>query len=165
MAEHTKAIRFGIMGCAKAARKVSRAITMSPNSTLYAIASRSLEKAQQFATENGYSDQQVVIYGSYSELLDDPLVDAVYMPLPTSLHLEWAVLAAQKKKHLLLEKPTALDATQLQQILEACRSNGVQFMDGSMWYHHPRTAKMKELLSDSKLFGQVKSVSKNAWDC
>ncbi|KAL1814348.1 hypothetical protein ACET3Z_016922 [Daucus carota] len=158
MAEHTKAIRFGIMGCAKAATKVSRAIKMSPNSTLYAIASRSLEKAQQFATENGYSDQQVVIYGSYSELLDDPLVDAVYMPLPTSLHLEWAVLAAEKKKHLLLEKPTALDATQLDRILEACRSNGVQFMDGSMWYHHPRTAKMKELLSDSKLFGQVKSI-------
>lgn len=159
MAQDTEPIRFGIMGCADIARKVSRAITMSPNSTLYAIASRSVEKAKQFAIKNGYSDKEVIIYGSYSELLDDPLVDAVYMPLPTSLHLEWAVLAAEKRKHLLLEKPTALNITELDRILEACRSNNVQFMDGSMWYHHPRTAKIKEMLSDSKLFGQVKSVS------
>lgn len=159
MAQDTKPIRFGIMGCAEIARKVSRAITMSPNSTLYAIASRSMEKAKQFTIKNGYSDEEVMIYGSYSELLDDPLVDAVYMPLPTSLHLEWAVLAAEKKKHVLLEKPTALNVTELDRILEACRSNSVQFMDGSMWYHHPRTAKIKEMLSDSKMFGQVKSVS------
>ncbi|KAL8155797.1 putative oxidoreductase At4g09670 [Apium graveolens] len=158
MAEATKPIRFGIMGCAEIARKVSRAITMSPNSTLYAIASRSLEKAKQFAIKNGYSDEEVMIYGSYIELLDDPSVDAVYMPLPTSLHLEWAVLAAEKKKHLLLEKPTALNVIELDRILEACRSNGVQFMDGSMWYHHPRTAKIKEMLSDSELFGQVKTI-------
>ncbi|KAA8547676.1 hypothetical protein F0562_004105 [Nyssa sinensis] len=150
-------IRFGIIGCAEIARKVSRAIHKAPNSTLYAVASRSIEKAKQFAVKNGLSET-VKIYGSYDELLDDPCVDAVYMPLPTSLHRHWGVLAAQKKKHLLLEKPTALDLDELDMILEACESNGVQFMDGSMWYHHPRTAKMKELLSDSQLFGQPKSI-------
>lgn len=156
--DHHNPIRFGIMGCAEIAKKVSRAITLSPNSTLYAIASRSQEKAKQFVTNNSFP-QEVVIYGSYGELLNDPCVDAVYMPIPTSLHLKWAVLAAQKKKHLLLEKPTAVDVVQLDQILEACQSNGVQFMDGSMWYHHPRTAKVKELLSNSELFGQIRSVS------
>lgn len=80
------------------------------------------------------------------------------MPLPTSLHRRWAILAAEKKKHILLEKPTALDVEELDQILDACESNGVQFMDGSMWLHHPRTAKMKEIISDPKLFGHVNYV-------
>ncbi|KAL2902512.1 hypothetical protein RDABS01_027594 [Bienertia sinuspersici] len=88
-------------------------------------------------------------------LIDDPLIDVVYMPLPTSLHVEWAVLAASKKKHVLLEKPTALDSTQLQQILDACEANNVQFMDGTMWYHHPRTDKIKHVISDSPNFGTI----------
>ncbi|OVA19160.1 Oxidoreductase [Macleaya cordata] len=152
-----KQIRFGIIGCAQIARKVSRAINLAVNSTLYAIGSRSIEKAKKFAIENGLSDS-VKIYGSYDEVLDDPYVDAVCMPLPTSLHVQWAVSAAKKKKHLLLEKPTALDTADLDQILEACKSNGVQFMDGTMWVHHPRTAKIKEMLSDNELFGKLKSI-------
>lgn len=150
-------VRFGILGCAEIARKLCRAIDLSPNSILHAISSRSIEKAKEFSIKNSLSDL-VKVYGSYEDVLDDPFVDAVYLPLPTSLHLKWAVLAAQKKKHVLLEKPTALDVGELDRILEACKSNGVQFMDGSMWYHHPRTARMKELLSDQKLFGQVKTV-------
>ncbi|KAK9950995.1 hypothetical protein M0R45_006457 [Rubus argutus] len=153
MSENPK-IRFGIIGCANIARKVARAINLAPNSTLYAIGSRSMEKAHKFAANNGLPET-VKIYGSYDQVLDDPCVDAVYMPLPTSLHLHWAVLAAHKKKHLLLEKPVALDVAQLDHILEACESNGVQFMTGTMWLHHPRTAKLKDLISDSKLFGSI----------
>ncbi|KAK6130629.1 hypothetical protein DH2020_035604 [Rehmannia glutinosa] len=150
-------INFGILGCAFIAGKVSRAITLSPNSTLYAIGSRSYEKAAKFAKENGFPDSAKV-YGSYDAVLDDPEVDAVYVPLPTSLHIKWAVLAARKKKHLLLEKPVALNVGELDVILEACESNGVQIMDATMWMHHPRTAKMKEFLLDSSLFGELKSV-------
>ncbi|KAF9625293.1 hypothetical protein IFM89_020879 [Coptis chinensis] len=149
-------IKFGILGCAQIARKVSRAIHLSPNSTLYAIGSRSIEKANKFAADNGFPET-VKIYGSYNEVLNDPDVDAVYMPLPTTLHVHWGVLAAEKKKHLLLEKPTALSVADLDLILEACRANGVQFMDGSMWLHHPRTAKMKDMLRDTQLFGQLNS--------
>ncbi|XP_057537011.1 uncharacterized oxidoreductase At4g09670-like [Amaranthus tricolor] len=152
-------VRFGIMGCARIARKICRAIKLAPNATLHAIASRSLQKAEAFATKNGLNEAiSVKIYGTYIELLDDPDVDAVYMPLPTSLHVEWAVLAAFKKKHLLLEKPTALDSAQLDQILKACDINGVQFMDGTMWYHHPRTAKIHQIISDSTIFGHICSV-------
>ncbi|RZC57557.1 hypothetical protein C5167_004860, partial [Papaver somniferum] len=143
--------------CAQIARKVSRAIGLSNNSTVYAIGSRSFEKAKKFALDNKLPDS-VKIYGSYDEVLDDPNVDAVYMPLPTSLHVRWAILAATKKKHLLLEKPTALNTSELDQILEACRLNGVQFMDGTMWLHHPRSPKIKELLADTKLFGKLKSI-------
>lgn len=132
-------------------------MSLTPNATLYAVGSRSLAKAEEFAALVGLSGA-VKTYGSYDQVLDDPCVDAVYLPLPTSLHVHWAVVAASKKKHLLLEKPTALDAAELDRILEACRSNGVQFMDGSMWLHHPRTRKMKDLLSDERVFGQINYV-------
>ncbi|KAL3504626.1 hypothetical protein ACH5RR_034467 [Cinchona calisaya] len=150
-------VRFGILGCANIARKVSRAILLAPNSTITAIGSRSLEKATSFAKENGFP-ASAKVFGSYDAVLDDPEVDAVYIPLPTSLHLSWAVLAAQKKKHVLLEKPVALNVKELDVILEACESSGVQFMDATMWAHHPRTAKMKEYLSGSASFGQLKAV-------
>lgn len=150
-------LRFGILGCANIARKVSRAMILSPNSTIVAIGSRSLEKAVEFAKENGFP-ASAKAYGSYDAVLDDPEVEAVYIPLPTSLHLKWAVLAAQKKKHLLLDKPVALNVKELDLILEACESSGVQFMDATMWMHHPRTVKMKEFLSDPQRFGLLKAV-------
>ncbi|KZV57845.1 hypothetical protein F511_03414 [Dorcoceras hygrometricum] len=153
----TLPIKIGILGCADIARKVSRAITLSPNSILYAIGSRSSQKASKFALENDFPDS-TKIYGSYDAVLDDPEVDAVYIPLPTSLHVDWAVLAARKKKHLLLEKPVALNVKELDLIVEACESAGVQIMDGTMWMHNPRTFKMKEFVSDSSLFGELKSV-------
>lgn len=153
-------IRFGIVGCADIARKLARAISLAPGATLYAIGSRSIEKAEKFAALIGRSGSTPFkLYGSYDQVLDDPCVDVVYLPLPTSLHAHWAVVAASKKKHLLLEKPTALDVAELDRILDACRSNGVQFMDGTMWLHHPRTLKMKNLLSDSQSFGQINFVS------
>ncbi|KAA8522556.1 hypothetical protein F0562_013083 [Nyssa sinensis] len=151
-------VRFGILGCANIARKVSRAILIAPNSTISAIGSRSLEKASKFASDNGFP-ASAKVYGSYDAVLDDPDVDAAYVPLPTSLHLKWAILAAEKKKHVLLEKPVALNVSELDAILQACESNGVQFMDATMWMHHPRTAKMREFLSDGNRFGKLKSIN------
>ncbi|XP_059656566.1 uncharacterized oxidoreductase At4g09670-like [Cornus florida] len=156
MAETT--VRFGILGCANIARKVSRAITLAPNATIWAIDSRSIEKASRFASENDVP-ASAKLYGSYEVVLDDPEVDVVYVPLPTSLHVSWAVLAAEKKKHVLLEKPVALHLTELDTILEACEANGVQFMDATMWmHHHPRTAKMTEFISDKLQIGKLKSL-------
>ncbi|EXB57406.1 putative oxidoreductase [Morus notabilis] len=150
-------IRTGILGCAEIARKLSRAISLSPNAALSAVASRSIDKAKAFAEANGFPPH-AKIYGSYESLLDDPDIDAVYVPLPTSLHLHWAVLAAKKNKHLLLEKPVALNVSEFDVILEAVESSGVQLMDGTMWMHHPRTLTMKDFLSDADHFGQLKTV-------
>ncbi|GER55477.1 trans-1 2-dihydrobenzene-1 2-diol dehydrogenase [Striga asiatica] len=158
MAEaETSLVRFGIVGCANIARKVSRAILLSPNSTIVAVGSRSQEKATAFAKDNGFPPWART-YGSYDAVLDDPAVDAVYIPLPTSLHLRWAVLAARKKKHVLLEKPVALNVGELDKILAACESSGVQYMDATMWMHHPRTAEMKAFINDSQRFGRLKAV-------
>ncbi|CAI0385098.1 unnamed protein product [Linum tenue] len=150
-------IRFGIMGCADIARKVSRAINLAPNARIAAVASRSLEKAAAFARANNLPPD-TKIHGSYESLLDDPDIDVVYLPLPTTLHLKWATLAAQKKKHVLLEKPVAVTVAELDQILAACVANGVQFMDGTMWVHHPRTAKMREFLDDKHRFGELRTI-------
>ncbi|KAK9165696.1 hypothetical protein Scep_000887 [Stephania cephalantha] len=151
-------IRFGILGCASIARKVSRAISLSTNATVFAIGSRSVEKAQKYVSANAFIPPSVKIYGSYEAVLDDPEVDAVYVPLPTSLHLQWAVLAAEKSKHVLLEKPVALNAAEFDRIVSACEANGVQFMDGTMWMHHPRTALMREFIADPVRFGSPKSI-------
>ncbi|KAL3655212.1 hypothetical protein CASFOL_000998 [Castilleja foliolosa] len=157
MAADPQKVRFGIIGCANIARKVSRAILLSPNSTIVAVGSRSLEKAVAFAKDNNFP-KSAKSYGSYDAVLDDSEVDAVYLPLPTSLHLRWAVLAARKKKHVLLEKPVALNVVELDEILAACESSGVQYMDATMWMHHPRTAEMKVFISDPQRFGQLKAV-------
>ena len=151
-------VSFGIVGCANIARKVSRAILLSPNSTIVAVGSRSAAKAAAFAAENGFP-AAAKAYGSYDAVLDDPDVDAVYFPLPTSLHRRWAVAAAQKRKHVLLEKPVALNAAELDEILAACESGGVQYMDATMWVHHPRTAEMEAFLADQQRFGRLKAVS------
>eukprot|EP00250_Pteridium_aquilinum_P020907 c24987_g2_i1 orf=188-583(+) len=125
-------VRFGILGCAEIARKMSRAILMTQGVSLYAIGSRSIEKAQGFAKDNGFPSG-AKIYGSYESVLDDEAVDAVYIPLPTSLHLEWALKAIAKKKHVLLEKPPAVTTEDLDKIISACKKQGVQLMDCTMW--------------------------------
>ncbi|XP_078441143.1 oxidoreductase family protein [Wolffia australiana] len=151
-------VGFGIIGCASIARKLSRAIGLAPNAAVVAVGSRSVDKSKRFISDNGLNPATVSAYGSYDEVLSDPAVDAVYVPLPTSLHLKWAVAAAEKGKHILLEKPVAVCAEDLDRILAACSAAGVQFMDSTMWMHHPRTAAMKQLLSDPDRFGQLRSV-------
>ncbi|KAL3735445.1 hypothetical protein ACJRO7_024558 [Eucalyptus globulus] len=150
-------IKFGILGCAEIARKVGRSIILAPNATIVAVGSRSAEKAARFAADNGFP-AGTRAYGSYDAVLDDPEVDAVYVPLPTSLHAKWAIQAARKKKHLLLEKPVAVDVAEFDGIVEACVASGVQFMDGTMWMHHPRTATMKEFVSDERAFGKLRAM-------
>jgi len=153
-------VRFGILGCANISIKLCKAISKAPNAKLHAIASRWVEKAESFAAEQKLP-KTVKVYGNYENVLEDDEVDAVYIPLPTGLHVTWAVKAAERGKHVLLEKPAAMSVAELDRILEACEGHGVQFMDGTMWMHHPRTAKMKEALSDAQRFGQLKWVCAN----
>ncbi|OWM84631.1 uncharacterized oxidoreductase At4g09670-like [Punica granatum] len=147
-------IKFGILGCNSVAR-LCRAISSAPSATLHAIAGHSLDEATSCALGNGFTAK---LYGSYEELLGDREVEAVYVPLPTSLHARWAAEAARRGKHVLVEKPPALDAEALGEIIAACEGSGVQYMDATMWMHHPRTAAMKGFLSDEEAFGQLKEM-------
>jgi predicted dehydrogenase len=123
-------LRFGVLGTASIARKNVRAIQMSPLCKLVAVASRDLDKAILFAKENRINLEECQLYGSYAELLVDPSVDAVYIPLPTSLHMEWVTKAAIAKKHILIEKPVAVTLAELQQMLQTCADNNVTLIDG-----------------------------------
>ncbi|WVZ58852.1 hypothetical protein U9M48_009078 [Paspalum notatum var. saurae] len=152
-------VRFGILGCAAIARKLARAMLLAPGAAVAAVGSRSEEKARLFAADNGLDVATTRLHGSYEALLDDPDVDVVYLPLPTSLHVRWATAAAARGKHVLLEKPTALCAADLDAILAACDAAGVQFMDSTMWMHHPRTAKMREILDGKDAFGDARVIN------
>ncbi|KAF8722051.1 hypothetical protein HU200_022680 [Digitaria exilis] len=156
---HHRPVRFGILGCAAIARKLARAIRLVPGATIAAVGSRSESKARRFISENGLDGAAVRAHGSYEALLDDPGVDAVYAPLPTGLHARWAAAAAARGKHVLLEKPAAPCAADLDAILAACDAAGVQFMDGTMLMHHPRTHEMRNIIADKKAFGDVRMIN------
>jgi xylose dehydrogenase (NAD/NADP) len=144
-------LHWGILGVAKINDRLLPAFKKAANGELVAIASRSLEKAQAAAQAAGIP----TAHGSYEALLDDPKIDAVYNPLPNTLHDEWTRKAAERGKHILCEKPLTPTAREAQDLVEFCRAKKVCLMDGFMWPHHPRTAKLKHLL-DSGAIGQVR---------
>ena len=149
-----KKTRWGILGTAGIAAKVARAIDLAANAELIAIASRDQERAAAWAAERDLERS----YGSYDALLDDPEIDAVYIPLPPSMHREWTIKAAEKSKHVLCEKPLALSAAEARDMATACKDNSVQLMDGVMWVHHERSDEIKNILNDGRL-GELRRIT------
>ena len=147
-------ICWGILSTANIATKVARAIHLAENADLVAVASRTEERALTWAREHNVP----TAYGTYDALLADESLDAIYIPLPPSLHAEWTIKAAAQGKHILCEKPLAANADEAVAMADACRQNGVQLMDGVMWVHHQRTAEMKRTLTDSTL-GKLRRVT------
>lgn len=157
-------IRWGILGTAKIATKVGRAIQNARGSRLAAVASRDFNRAQAWITEHTAGqpmsadskvflppDAGVAAHGTYLELLQNPDVDAVYIPLPPALHCEWTCRAAEHGKHVLCEKPLAMNLAEAQRMADACRQANRQLMDGVMWQHHDRTAAMRRILDAGEL--------------
>lgn len=150
----TRKLRWGILGVAKINDRLLPAFARAANADLRAIASRSLERARAAATAAGIPQA----HGSYESLLADPEIDAVYIPLPNTLHGEWTRRAADQGKHVLCEKPLAPTAAEAQAIVDYCRQRRVHLMDGFMWPHHPRTARLRQFL-DSGSIGSIRRVS------
>src|SRR5439155_12073317 len=98
-----------------------------------------------------------VAHGSYEALLADPKIDAVYIPLPNTLHAEWTQKAADAGKHVLCEKPLATTAAEARAVVDYCRSKKVKLMDGFMWPHHARTTRLRQII-DSGAIGEVRQV-------
>lgn len=139
--------RWGILGVAKINERLFPSFAAAHNVQLHGIASRSLDKARAAAAEVGIPRA----YGSYEELLDDPAIDVVYVPLPNHLHAEWTRKAADRGKHVLCEKPLAPTAAEARAVVDYCRAKGVKLMDGFMWPHHPRTAMLREFLQSGRI--------------
>ncbi len=147
-------IRFAILGAARIARKVAPHIHAATGAELVAIASRSADSAAAFARECSIP----VSFASYQAALDSPDIDAVYVPLPPSLHREWVIRAAEAGKHILCEKPLALNVAEVDEMTAACRQHGVVLLDGVMWYHTPRAAAMRQVVANG-LLGDIRQVT------
>jgi len=147
-------VRWGILSTANIGRKaVTPAIRNSSNGHLVAVASRNEERAEAYAQEFDMKRA----HGSYEALLADGEVDAVYIPLPNSMHREWTVKAAEAGKHVLCEKPLGLTAQECLEMGEAAQANGVKLMEAFMYRFHPRTEAAVELVREGGL-GSLKLV-------
>ncbi|MGQ9780560.1 MAG: Gfo/Idh/MocA family protein [Bacillota bacterium] len=147
-------VKWGVLGYARIARMhVIPAIKRSVNSELWAVASQRPEARAACREETGCPR----VYGTYEELLDDPEVRAVYIPLPNSLHKEWTIQAARRGKHILCEKPLALNAAECREMIEACRAHGVKLMEAFMYRYTDRLQKVREVLESGAL-GEIKYI-------
>ena len=141
-------LRWGILGCARITRRgLIPGIAESSGSKLVALASRDLATAKAWAKEFGVDRA----YGSYEDVISDPSVDAVYVPLPNELHREWVERAAAAGKHVLCEKPLALDASDASAMVDFCRKSRVTLIEAFMWPHQPRTLAIKKLLNEGAI--------------
>ncbi len=130
-----------------AGRATIPAIQASANGHLVAIASRDAGRAAQLAARHGLKQ----VYGDYASLLADPAVDAVYLPLPNSLHLPWTQRALAAGKHVLCEKPLALNAAEADEMAEAARRAGRLLMEGLMFRYHPRIRQLVDSLRGARI--------------
>ncbi|MGI6855516.1 Gfo/Idh/MocA family protein [Mesorhizobium sp. 1B3] len=136
--------RWGVLSTAKIAREqLIPAIVDSDNGVLSAIASRDLAKARSLAERFGAAHA----FGSYDELLASDAVDGVYIPLPTSQHVEWTRKAAEAGKHVLVEKPLALDARDIPPLIELRDRKKVLICEAFMVVYHPQWIKVRELVA------------------
>jgi len=159
-----KKLRFGFLSTANIGRKNWNSIYHSGNSTVAAVASRDKTKAQKFISELQSEtpfETAPTAFGSYDELLASPNVDAIYIPLPTGLRKEWVLRTAAAGKHVICEKPCGLNSADVQEMIYACKKNRVQFMDGVMFMHNPRMARIRKFLDDGKSIGQIKRITSN----
>jgi xylose dehydrogenase (NAD/NADP) len=146
----TRKIRWGVVGAtAQIAQKgVIPAILGCPNAELTAVASRSRDSAKEIAAAAG---PNVAAYGDYDSLIADCDVDVVYLPLPNSLHLGWAVEAMNNGKHVLCEKPLALNAVEAEEMLETAEANGVVLAEAFMYRYHPLQQEVDALVRGGSL--------------
>jgi len=148
-----KKLKWGILSTGAIARTFARGLAHSETGILIAVGSRSQENADSFAREFRIDRA----YGSYQKLLADKDVEAVYIATPHPYHAEWAIKAAEAKKHILCEKPIGVNHAEAMAIIEAARANDVFLMEAFMYRCHPQTAKLVELVRE-KAIGDIKLI-------
>lgn len=147
-------VKWGILGTANIAQiQFLPALKDSKDSVLWAIGSRGKEQAQVMAKEWGAEKA----YGSYEELLADPDVEAVYIPLPNHLHREWTIKALRAKKHVLCEKPMGVSVAECEEMQSVAVEEERFFMEGFMYRFHPQIEKALNWIKEGQI-GQVRLV-------
>lgn len=155
-------LRWGILSTARIGRRNWVGMLESGAATLAAVASRDIATAASFIGEMQATHPWPVspaALGNYESLLERPDIDAVYIPLPTGLRKEWVLRAAAAGKHVLCEKPCAISAADLREMIGCCEENGVLFMDGVHFMHDPRFSDLRGILDDGDALGEVRRIT------
>jgi predicted dehydrogenase len=151
----SKKIRWGVLSTAAIGqKKVIPGMQLGQYTSIDAIASRDLAKAQEAAAALGIPKA----YGSYEELLADPDIDAIYNPLPNDLHVPWTIKAAEAGKHVLCEKPISLTAAEAETLLAVRARTGVKIGEAFMVRLHPQWLRLRELIAEGRI-GELRSVA------
>ena len=141
-------VSWGILSTANIGiKRVIPAIQSGERGVIAAIASRDVTRAQEVAARFGVAR----CYGSYQALLDDPEIEAIYNPLPNHLHVEWTVKALDAGKHVLCEKPIALNAMEAQAIVAARDRSGRRVIEAFMVRHHPQWRRVRALVRSGRI--------------
>ncbi|TDH25590.1 Gfo/Idh/MocA family oxidoreductase [Segetibacter sp. 3557_3] len=148
-------VRWGILGAAKIAReKVIPAMQLGQYSQVVALASRNQQHAEEVTARLNIP----MAFGSYNELLASPDVDAVYIPLPNHLHVEWCIKAMQAGKHVLCEKPVALSGSQARVLMQVAEQHpNIKIMEAFMYRFHPQWLGATQMVSDGRI-GTLKTI-------
>ena len=138
-------LRIGTLGSSRISQPALIEPSASvPEVTVAAVAARDLPRAEAFALRYGIPKA----YGSYQEMLDDPDVDAIYNPLPNSLHGPWTLRAIAAGKHVLCEKPFASNADEAAQVAQAASASGLVVMEAMHYRYHPLTRRLCEVVAE-----------------
>src|SRR5687768_5389719 len=149
----TKILNWGLLSTARINRALITPLRASKRNYLLAVASRSQESADAYAREKKISRA----HGSYEALLADPEIDVIYISLPNHLHAEWTIKAVEAGKHVLCEKPLALNVDQVDAVRAAAQKHGRVVAEAFMYRHHPQTLKVQEIVRSGSL-GTVKLI-------
>jgi len=146
-------VKWGIISTADINRLVIPPAQASQKVDLVGVASRTQERADEYAAKWGIPQA----YGSYESLLTDPEIEAVYISLPNTMHVEWSIKAAEFGKHVLCEKPMDSNPNRVDDAFDAADRAGTLLTEAFMWRHNPQTKKLQELLHDGAI-GELRLV-------
>jgi predicted dehydrogenase len=146
-------VRLGFLSTARINRRILAAAEKSDAAEVVAVASRDPDRAEAYAVEHGIPRS----HGSYEGLLEDPEVDAVYISLPNSLHVEWSIRALAAGKHVLCEKPLTRSPGEAEEVFDAAERAGRILREAFMWRHSPQTAKLVQLV-EGGVIGELQLV-------
>jgi xylose dehydrogenase (NAD/NADP) len=141
------AVRWGFLSTANINDKLLPGAQASPDLDVVAVASRDAGRAEAYARKRGIERA----YGSYEELLADPEVEAVYISLPNSMHVDWSVRALEAGKHVLCEKPLSRHPQDVERAFDAAEKAGRILMEAFMYRHNPQTKRLVELVADGAI--------------
>jgi D-xylose 1-dehydrogenase (NADP+, D-xylono-1,5-lactone-forming) len=147
------AVRWGFLSTARINARLLAAAEKTDQAEVVAVASREPDRAEAYASEHGIPHA----YGSYERLLEDEEIDAVYISLPNSMHVEWSIRALAAGKHVLCEKPLTRSSGEAEEAFDAAERAGRVLMEAFMWRHSPQTAKLVQLV-DGGVIGALQLV-------